>query len=181
MQAVRAMYEKILLTLDGSELARSAIAHAAGLAADGNREVVVLEVIEPMESVRNRVRGYTWELSTGTHSVEDLADAMYSGQREEARRHVEEAKAALECAGVRAVSTAVVEGLPGNAIIEEAERRGCDAIVMATRGHSGLGREVLGSVAEYVLRHVGPAAVVLVGPRAARPLLGASAADGASR
>jgi nucleotide-binding universal stress UspA family protein len=38
---------------------------------------------------------------------------------------------------------------------------------MPTRGHGGLGREVVGSVAEYVLRQPGEAAVVLVGSRAA--------------
>ena len=49
---------------------------------------------------------------------------------------------------------------------------------MATRGHSGLGREVVGSVAEYVLRHAGPVAVVLVGPRAAVAVAGPRAAVG---
>ena len=78
-----------------------------------------------------------------------------------------EVRAELEAAGVRSVTTAVQDGLAGNEIVDYAQRLGCEAIVMATRGHSGLGREVVGSVAEYILRHSGNAAVVLVGPRVA--------------
>jgi len=84
-----------------------------------------------------------------------------------AQADVESAKQELEAAGIKSVRTEVVAGLAGNVIADTAEREGVDAIVMATRGHGGLGREVVGSVAEYVLRHAGNAAVIFVGPRSA--------------
>ncbi len=43
-------------------------------------------------------------------------------------------------------------GLPAASIIRAADAAGADMIVMTTHGRSGLGRPVLGSVAEAVLR-----------------------------
>ena len=51
-----------------------------------------------------------------------------------------------------ATATAVRRGPPAREIAAEADQEGCDLIVMATHGRSGLGRAILGSVAEEVLR-----------------------------
>lgn len=51
------------------------------------------------------------------------------------------------------VETHVAMGDPGAAIVNTAERFGADIIVMGTHGRTGLSRLLLGSVAEYVLRH----------------------------
>ncbi len=48
--------------------------------------------------------------------------------------------------------TAIVEGKPYVEIIRFAEEHGIDLIVMSTRGHSGLSRWLLGSVADRVVR-----------------------------
>ena len=61
------------------------------------------------------------------------------------------------------VSIEVAEGVPGDAVVEAAQRLGCDLVIMATHGRSGLGRAVLGSVADHVVRHV-HSAVLLVRP-----------------
>jgi nucleotide-binding universal stress UspA family protein len=50
------------------------------------------------------------------------------------------------------VETSVWYGPPAEAIIEAARVRAIDLIVMSSHGRSGLGRLVLGSVAETVLR-----------------------------
>jgi nucleotide-binding universal stress UspA family protein len=47
----------------------------------------------------------------------------------------------------------VAEGDPAEEVLRLAEREGCDLIVMATRGRTGLGRLWLGSVAEEVVRN----------------------------
>jgi nucleotide-binding universal stress UspA family protein len=62
----------------------------------------------------------------------------------------------LEC------QTASVDGTPGEAIVDYATKIGADLIVMGTHGRSGLGRVLLGSVAEKVLR--GASCPVLVVP-----------------
>jgi nucleotide-binding universal stress UspA family protein len=56
-------------------------------------------------------------------------------------------------AGNAAVTTAIVEGAPGPAILQAAEAGGFDAIVMGTHGRTGLSHLVLGSVAERVVRY----------------------------
>lgn len=159
------MYKRILVTLDGSQLARGAVSHAAALAAGTEAEVTVLEVIEGPDVIRREAEG-AFEFTDGDAArIDTLAREMHFNQRERAQADVLAAQAELQAAGVRIVRTAVAEGLAGNEIVDCASREGCEAIVMATRGHGGLGREVVGSVAEYVLRHAGKAAVVLVGPR----------------
>lgn len=161
------MYQRILLATDGSAFARAAFPHAAELAAESDCEVLVVEAIDSLETVRTRFELEAYEFASG-RSVEDLAESAHFTRRLEAQAHVDEAAEALLADGVESVRPLVVEGLPGNAILDVAERERCGAIVMATRGHSGLGREVLGSVADHVLRHAGSSAVVLVGPRAVR-------------
>lgn len=161
------MYRKLLLTLDGSALSRTAIAHAQRLAGDSDAEVLVLEVVRPIEMHRLEVAGQI-EFTRGDPQVaEQIAQSIGFEHRSRAEADVDGARAELESAGVRSVRTLVQEGLAGNVIVDVARREGVDAIIMSTRGHGGLGREVMGSVAEYVLRHAGDAAVILVGPRSA--------------
>lgn len=50
-------------------------------------------------------------------------------------------------------SGAFLEGKPGPAVVEYAEENDIDLIVMGTHGHNGVNRLLMGSVAEYVLRH----------------------------
>jgi len=51
------------------------------------------------------------------------------------------------------VETLVVEGIPAKEILDVAEERKIDIIVMGTLGRTGLERLLLGSVAEKVIRH----------------------------
>lgn len=51
------------------------------------------------------------------------------------------------------VDHVVEEGDPALTIVDVARRRDCDLIIMGTHGRSGLGRWVLGSVAEKVMRN----------------------------
>jgi nucleotide-binding universal stress UspA family protein len=44
-------------------------------------------------------------------------------------------------------------GIEGEAIVKYAEQAGCDMIVMGTHGYGGITKFLLGSVAEYVMRH----------------------------
>ena len=63
-------------------------------------------------------------------------------------------QAALQAAGITRTHGMILEGLPGSSIAQAASESDCDVIVMATHGRSGLKRTVLGSVADYVVRHV---------------------------
>jgi nucleotide-binding universal stress UspA family protein len=160
------MYQRVLLTVDGSSLAQSAIPHACRVAVPG-ATVTVVQVIPTKEAVRRDLQTSAYEFTlTGDRSLDDLVDSTHFTQREEAHANLDAARRALEAGGVATVRVDLREGFPGNEILDAAAQYHAEVIVMATRGHSGLGREVLGSVAEYVLRHAGTAAVLLAGPRA---------------
>jgi nucleotide-binding universal stress UspA family protein len=60
---------------------------------------------------------------------------------------------------------AVLSGDPAEALVAFAVDQDARALVIGTRGHGGLGRAVLGSVAQSVLRHA-PCPVYVVGPKA---------------
>ena len=157
------MYSKILVTTDGSEVARSAIPEVQHLAGPGT-EVIVVQVVDSIGHIVAQTSPAGFDLqSMGGFSV-DTAERVVSAQNEAARTHVDEAKAALEAAGIADVTTRILEGLPGPAIVEAAEEAGCDVIVIATRGRSGVMRTVLGSVADHVVRHVKRTPVLLVRP-----------------
>ncbi|HEV7518486.1 MAG TPA: universal stress protein [Thermoanaerobaculia bacterium] len=72
----------------------------------------------------------------------------------QAQARLEEKAAALRRTGL-AVETRVREGYPPEVIAAEAERCGADLIAMGTRGRSGLGHLLLGSVAERVVQTAG--------------------------
>lgn len=59
------------------------------------------------------------------------------------------------------VETVILEGHPADEILQVAEDRGVDIIVMGTVGRSGITRLLMGSVAEKVTRHA-PCPVLVV-------------------
>jgi monovalent cation/proton antiporter MnhG/PhaG subunit len=85
------------------------------------------------------------------------------------QRAVDLTAAMLMDAG-REVFTEVVQGRPGTRIVDVAERRAVDLIVIGSRGRTGLGRSLLGSVAGDVLASAS-CSVMVVGPRLRRPAI----------
>jgi len=140
----RPEYERILFPTDGSRDARGAVLELVPLALSTGATVVVFEVVPDDD--------------------DDARSAATERQRG-ARRQLEEA-------GIAGVECVVQHGQPGPAIVAAAELLECDVIVMATHGRTGLHRVLLGSVAEYVLRH-GPCPILLV-PAAPRRRSGTS-------
>lgn len=63
------------------------------------------------------------------------------------------------------VETRVVEGDAPYAIVTAAKEAGADLIVMGTHGRTGLGRLVMGSVAEHVLRKAPCPVLTVKSPR----------------
>lgn len=159
------MYQRVLLSIDGSPLSMAAVPHALRLAgADGN--IKAITVIRDKAALRTELMGSAHEfVIPGATSLDDLVNQVGNTERQTATAMLNSVKDELTRLGAKHVEVEVCEGLAGNAIIDEIASFGAEAVVMGTRGHSGLGREVVGSVAEYVLRHAGSAAVVLIGTR----------------
>jgi nucleotide-binding universal stress UspA family protein len=81
-----------------------------------------------------------------------MYDQMTREMSEEARKVASRAADALQGSGLE-VETAVREGDPRTEIVAEAERWDADLVVLGSRGRTGVKRWLMGSVAEYVVRH----------------------------
>jgi nucleotide-binding universal stress UspA family protein len=158
------VYQKILLTHDGSEVAATAVPHAQMLAQATGASVVVVQVIDSVAHILAQATPATIEPIPAGPLTAELAEESIDSQRQAAHNNLEAVKAQLEGGGVGTVTTRIEEGQPGDAIVEAAQAEGADLIVMATHGRSGIGRAVLGSVADHVARHVKGAAILLVRP-----------------
>jgi nucleotide-binding universal stress UspA family protein len=136
--------QRLLVPLDGSELAEAALAPAMGLVRYLSCTALLVRVEAPAVS--------------DAYSVE-RRDNVEAGADEAVEQRFQQAAASyLECQAepFRAtglnVETVVARGKPANTILEMAEVHHCDLIVMATHGRSGIKRWVYGSVTEKVLR-----------------------------
>lgn len=126
--------EKILVPVDGSVLAETAVSRGVDLARESGATVVLLRAAEA-----HRLPGV------------DPTDAQVAVVQE-AEEYLAAVKDRLEEGGFKNVETFVWYGPPATAIVEAARLQRVDLIVMTTHGRSGLGRLILGSVAESVLR-----------------------------
>jgi nucleotide-binding universal stress UspA family protein len=128
------MYDDILLPIDGSDAAEAAVEHAADLARTYDATVHVLSAVEPIPT------------------TETDAATVLETLREDAERIVEETATRLRDRGVE-TTTAVDTSSAYRSFLSYAEEADVDLIVMGTHGRSGVGRVLLGSVTEKVVRH----------------------------
>lgn len=150
---------RILVPLDGSDLAEMVFPHVEALARQPGTEpmdVILVSVVEPLvlpASVALPEASLNWGRLSEEHMIK-------------ARKSVEEylLKTAdrLKEAGVN-VRHEVLDGRPADEIIEYANKNHIDVIVMATHGRSGLSRWAYGSVAEKILMS-GTSPILLVRP-----------------
>ncbi|MEZ4502797.1 MAG: universal stress protein [Dehalococcoidia bacterium] len=156
------MYRTILFTTDGSDLAEAAIPNALHLATSTGAVVVAVQVIDTVGQIMAQTTPSGWVGGAGRYAVES-AEEVVAAERSEADAHLEATRQRLLDGGAVEVRTQILEGHPGSAIVDAARDLGADVIVMATHGRAGLGRALLGSVADHVVRHAS-CPVLLVRP-----------------
>lgn len=134
------MFTNILIPVDGSTTALSAVAKAAGLAKTFGSSVTVLYVIDPYPFT-----GVGADFAYGQSQYLTAASA-------EANAALDAAKQALTEAGVAKVITKIGEGHAiHEGIVRAAKEAAADLIVMGSHGRKGLEKLVLGSVTQRVL------------------------------
>ncbi len=137
---------RILVTTDGSELGQHALIHAQGLAQALGAELTVLCVqVDPIMAAYGE---YAYAMPVSL----DTLDEMKASLEQDLHDRVPEARVTVERAAGRHVS---------RAILDVAREQGVQMIVMTTHGRSGLGRALVGSVAEAVSQH-SPVPVLLI-------------------
>jgi nucleotide-binding universal stress UspA family protein len=123
----------ILVPLDGSPIAEAALEPALELAREKNATLVLLRAAEAHTLFGDAVEAQTAAVREAEDYLGGVRDRVMRG-------------------GLANVEVSAWYGVPAEAIIEAARYRNADLIVMSSHGRSGLGRLVLGSVAEMVLR-----------------------------
>ena len=138
------MFKHILIPTDGSETALKAVRAGIALAAEIGAHVTGYCAQEP---VPNHIygEGYLGDKKL----VAELEKRAGDFAKKSVRAIEDEAKAA----GVPYASLVTKSALPYRGIVEAAEKSGCDAIVMASNGHRGFQKLLLGSVTQEVLAH----------------------------
>ncbi len=148
-------YKKILVTLDGSDLAACALPHAELMAKAFTAELIVLRVIPDTPD-----RGMYYVPEELLQDVERYVEHQLQDWEGEVKRQLIAIAGKLDPA--LRISTAVELGEPAITIIDFAVQHDVDLIVMSTHGRSGLARWVYGSVAGKVLQGATTCPVLLV-------------------
>ncbi len=137
------MYQKILVPLDGSEMAECVLPHVEAIAQGcGARSVLFVRTADPVP------------IPTGGEELAFGADTwrqIEAEHRATASKYLEHLVERVKYAGIE-VSSEVLTGRPADSIADFADQNGVDLIIIATHGRSGVSRWVMGSVADRVLR-----------------------------
>lgn len=149
------MYKKVLVPLDGSELAECALSHVKNLVKDGFAEdVTILNVF----SVPIALLG-----AGGENSPYGDINAIQEKMMYDSLKYLEDVKSRLGSEGIK-VKTESLEGSRAADVISDyVQKNGIDLIVLATHGYTGLKKLMFGSVALEVL-HDSHVPVFLVRP-----------------
>jgi nucleotide-binding universal stress UspA family protein len=150
------VYDRILLPTDGhgsdAPVGRPDRPHSGD---GGERRSTVLDhalsLAERYDATLHAV--FVVDTSTGwlTVSKAEVRDALDEVGRDAGRTALGAVEAAATDAGVDVV-TDLLEGSPDERLVEYVAANGVDLVVMGTAGRSGVGRRLLGSVTERVVR-----------------------------
>jgi len=146
-------HQRILVPLDGSELAEQVLPYVAELVRPGQTRIHLLSVLTV--GVSERTVALVSSCPPGLHLPVTIS---YGRARLEV--YLREVAASLRECGARVQHT-VREGHPAEEILIHAQEIGADLIVMNIHGLSGVSRWVFGSVADRVLRSA-PCPVLLM-------------------
>ena len=139
------MYRHILIPTDGSELAQRAVSHGLALAKAVGAKASAL-IIEHSFNVfdvpESKMYSMPKEVAAYNEHIKAHATKVLEGVAQ-----------AAKIAGVACETMQLVHDHPYEAIIKTATEKGCDLIVMASHGKSGISGLVLGSVTIKVLTH----------------------------
>jgi nucleotide-binding universal stress UspA family protein len=156
------MLQKILVPLDGSDLAEAAIPYVREISQRCDPlEVIPLQVVRPPQGRTATVfksadaefpepqPGSEADIETARHPI--CRDQEIASARAEAKAALTPIAHRLRSDNI-SVRVAVVFGRPAQEIVKFAEEEDMDLGAMCTHGRSGLSRWILGSVADKVLR-----------------------------
>jgi nucleotide-binding universal stress UspA family protein len=152
------LYSKIVVPLDGSELAECILPHLEAFAA-GNPAVVItlVRVVTPIEI------HYKAALPIDEKQEKLINEAAF----ELAEEYLLKVKKRLAASRIN-VSTSVLSGQTVSTLIDYIKKSGADLLFVATHGRSGLNRLFMGSVADKLV-HSSDIPIFLIRPSGTCP------------
>lgn len=135
------MFTRVLVPLDGTEVADRIIPYVSSLAKGLDMEVLILSVSDPDAIVL-----HSDDEEARLRNVSQILDNAET----ELKSHQVRAISDLEEAGVSARGV-IAHGKPAEEILTVSESEKCDLIAMSTQGRNVVGRGVLGSVTDKVV------------------------------
>ena len=142
----------VIVPLDGSEMAEQVLPHVVSLARDMALKVLLLRVIPTM--------AYAYAYGPMGYSSPGDPDIL-SILEEDATSYLKQVRERLNQQGVASVEERLLRGQPAGSVVDTALETPGHLVAMTTHGRSGIGRWVLGSVADRVVRHSeGPVLVI---------------------
>lgn len=136
------MHSHILVPTDGSELSDEAVQYGITLAKAANARVTGVTVSPPFHA-----------FSTDPEMIEETVETYRKRINTVAAQRLDKVSDAAKAAGVNCEVVHAEHEHPYKAIIDIANNKGCDLIVMASHGRRGLTAIVLGSETVKVLTH----------------------------
>lgn len=149
--AAAPQFRRILLPLDGTEMAERIIEPTLGLAQQPDAKMVLLQVVEPLAQVNYPPLAH----------LDQIAKQHNAEMAEQARAYLEQVGQKLE--GSTYETQVLLSVSPAQAIMYAAEEQEVDLIAMTTHSRRGLERLLLGSVVDKVLRGT-PLPILLLHP-----------------
>jgi len=137
------MFNNILFPTDGSDLSAKAAVTVIDLARKHNGKIVAISVLQPFPFATVGDTGVAIpDVSTYETRMLDVT-----------KDNVNKVAAAATAAGIPCETVTSTSTSPYEAIVETAQKHGCDVIVMASHGRKGLNKLFLGSETQKVLAH----------------------------
>jgi nucleotide-binding universal stress UspA family protein len=143
------MYKKIMVPLDGSELAECVLPHVEGFIAGFQvSSIAFVRVVEPAPTRFDDTASLS---STSRDKMIETTRRIEEMRKSAAAEYLEGVVSRLKREGVE-FETEVLVGRVADSLADYTETKGVDLILIATHGRSGISRWVWGSIADRVLR-----------------------------
>lgn len=150
------MYKKVLVPLDGSDLAECTLSHLKSLFKDGSVGEATLFNIVTID--------ISWgDMESGHIDFDGLRKEVFASSK----AYLAKWESQLSSQGIKVKTVSVEANRPADVITDYAKKNGMELIIMATHGHTGFKKLMLGSVASGVLSQ-SATPVLLIRPEACR-------------
>ena len=142
------MYEKIMVPLDGSELAECVLPHVDGFVKSSQvKTIIFVRVIEPTRYLAASPTASPQFSQT----MQETAKMAEEEEKLSAEKYLKGVLSRFKQGEIK-YKTDVLVGKVADSLVDYAEANKIDLVLIATHGRSGISRWVRGSIADRVLR-----------------------------